>query len=888
MSHANALPREVLRWLQGLDLSYSVRHVKRDFSNGFLFAEVFSRYYESDVNVHGFSNGTGSSAKNDNWFQLRRLCDKWGVDCSPERVNNIIHCKDGAAVEFIEELFTLLTERKIQKPQGKRRDFKVPAFARDTASNLIKKKLKEPDMINVQDSKAREYSIIKALDGHNSKIQLERRSSREESEMSGSLASSSMQSHPETETNATTMAPIRPNAQDTAAAAGMLGVQVTKVKVKQLDKNLTTSRARKEVGGGAAVVELSSFSAREAASEELGDAFSVLEMIDRTIAEELPATPAKLESESGAPPLNANIGQLLDVIQQHEDENLGHAGTAHLFAPAAPFQDSKTASVFRNVAEALESQERVVYSEEFYSVSNLLATCISHLPDQLESFDACKQAFVAFARLLRRQVEVHHLLSSSRKLLDMALTFVLPRFVPLLKDSPRKRHACLFILSEFAGDIVKARILLIKRLHETVDDIIAFLHCLTILVFLEQSMSSTGDGMQLTDLYEYYASIGLAHASPNVRAAGLAMVAALVQHDVALVGRMLPPMRALVCDPWWEVQAQLVVVAAKIADQLEENQRHRNLFASVPEEPEDDEEKSGTSSKSRVDHEDDAHWDAVLEIICSTFHTEASVKVQKVGLAFLGRHTGRLEPLAEQYVAVMLKLSEQAFRNSLPDASEDGEDYSLLRLFGLIDEREQLAIASACGGVYELDPITASWDLEALGRQLASNVERQGLQNLEFWHLEILHALIQAAGRSAACSEGKAEEKVEREAKAEDNVTSVLFSRFREHVFLAICDADNFGIALHTIRAWVVDHGMVTVLQDLSFLGALKLLFSQSVHKPSSWNGQRATADLFSELFQLEDAELAGEARALISTLCSSFPELLQNDTLAELERLSL
>ena len=68
-----SLPRNLIKWLQGLDLSYSIKNIKRDFTNGFLVAEILSKYYPAEVQMHSFDTGTAKGAKKSNWVLLERI-----------------------------------------------------------------------------------------------------------------------------------------------------------------------------------------------------------------------------------------------------------------------------------------------------------------------------------------------------------------------------------------------------------------------------------------------------------------------------------------------------------------------------------------------------------------------------------------------------------------------------------------------------------------------------------------------------------------------------------------------------------------------------------------------------------------------------------------------
>nr|XP_046263083.1 spermatogenesis-associated protein 4 [Scatophagus argus] len=157
------LPREVLKWLQGLDLSFYPTNVRRDFSNGYLVAEIFSHYYPKDFQIHSFDKGTSLCAKQKNWSQIERCLQKKSLCLTEEVIDGTIHCKPGAAEQLVREVYAVLTNRSITDVKASESDFTdreyqelLPTLARSTASKAIKNNLRiteimaEPDISKQQ------------------------------------------------------------------------------------------------------------------------------------------------------------------------------------------------------------------------------------------------------------------------------------------------------------------------------------------------------------------------------------------------------------------------------------------------------------------------------------------------------------------------------------------------------------------------------------------------------------------------------------------------------------------------------------------------------------------------------------------------------------------
>lgn len=63
ISGGSLLPRDVIQWLDSLDLSYSVRNPKMDLSNGFTVAEILTRKYPNELSILTFYNAQAKDKK---------------------------------------------------------------------------------------------------------------------------------------------------------------------------------------------------------------------------------------------------------------------------------------------------------------------------------------------------------------------------------------------------------------------------------------------------------------------------------------------------------------------------------------------------------------------------------------------------------------------------------------------------------------------------------------------------------------------------------------------------------------------------------------------------------------------------------------------------------
>ncbi|CCW60797.1 unnamed protein product [Phytomonas sp. EM1] len=123
------MQREVIKWVQSLDLSSPIRNPKRDLANGVLVAEIISRYCHARndnsncdsprvaFSMTGILTGVSAESRRHNWSLILRTLQ--GMKCetvTAPLVEAILRLHPGAAQIVLDNLYKFFTKKTLPMP----------------------------------------------------------------------------------------------------------------------------------------------------------------------------------------------------------------------------------------------------------------------------------------------------------------------------------------------------------------------------------------------------------------------------------------------------------------------------------------------------------------------------------------------------------------------------------------------------------------------------------------------------------------------------------------------------------------------------------------------------------------------------------------------------
>ncbi|RYG63986.1 hypothetical protein EON64_14875, partial [archaeon] len=151
---------------------------------GFLVAEIFSRYYAKDVQMHSYDNGTASKAKKDNWAQLLKVFRKVGLSdlLSEQEAHWIASLEEGVVARFLCKAYEALTQRTLSlsvkapahSPGSSGGVLPGEGYARDNSLSKVRKALQHHDLQEGFDLQRSSRVLHGVLEKHELSLQADR------------------------------------------------------------------------------------------------------------------------------------------------------------------------------------------------------------------------------------------------------------------------------------------------------------------------------------------------------------------------------------------------------------------------------------------------------------------------------------------------------------------------------------------------------------------------------------------------------------------------------------------------------------------------------------------------------------------------------------------
>jgi hypothetical protein len=677
-----ALPREVLKWLQSLDLSYSVKNVKRDFSNGFLIAEIFSRYYPGHLSMHNFDNGSKAATKHDNWEQLFKFFKSRqpGVPITRFDFEPVIRCDNVAARDLLCKIYTLLTQRR------------VPVFIMEEVA-MESSDITAPKQ-PIQKEEAEQTVLSPKVDDFDAGSSQQAAYKMFQAARSGRPAERSM--------------PKTVQQQDDAVP-----LEIADAKKRSLAKNVAQLRAQQQQQQEAAAALAKSRTGTLSGRKSSAGTESGHNGVQ-------PATPSiglvgstKPVAELMRPIVTAVLQESTQVMKSLDPRKDVIVSFMELCKSLVP--ENMAARVFDNLSNQVNllGDTMMKSPAEFWRTWTLFSPALVEYSENSPVFESVVHLFKCLGEMIggNDPVLAHQLMA------DVGL----PSLAPLLVDSAGKREPLCELIYTFAQASVLSRLGVLRTLKEEIGDLSVYIACLSYFVALDIQADMLHE--HLLEQYMYYALVALQSPQPKIRVAGLSILVTITapsdMHSLTVLA-LLPHFQDLVHDDWWEVQAQLLLLTSQLL-----------LYAVEPPDDYDDNIDEG------------AHADSVeqlLLIVGRLFGAGSSKIVLQIGLCALVKSLRPYPSLLPSYLHALLRQPATLRQRLLQGGSIAGTE---LDAAGDMQSVRRLCyVMGTSSRTYEERCITLHWPALEIARTLAHESAAQEWAHFDPEHLEVFLATL--------------------------------------------------------------------------------------------------------------------------------------------------
>ncbi|CRH01299.1 conserved Plasmodium protein, unknown function [Plasmodium relictum] len=172
------LPREIIKWLQYLDLSHSFKNIK-SASNGILISEIINIYMPQSINMNSLENGFSKEIKKKNWLIIKKILTNLNIFFDEA---SIINSDKKEITNLFIQLYEYFNQKKHQKEQlcvkEGNNELQIPSFARST----ITQKVRESNVHDIEDEKRKIMSTYELIEHEEYNKTLIKEKEREEKE----------------------------------------------------------------------------------------------------------------------------------------------------------------------------------------------------------------------------------------------------------------------------------------------------------------------------------------------------------------------------------------------------------------------------------------------------------------------------------------------------------------------------------------------------------------------------------------------------------------------------------------------------------------------------------------------------------------------------------